>query len=164
MVDWALLSNVGQSYGGISALVSGVALIAAIRANILQQDQTRIAQHQHALDVQARIIQNTIESNELKQTFEAELTAEQPTASQHAFITLRFRTLQFRYLIEELDDKQLRLILQEETFISPMTRWYWANLGPMWGRAVTSSRQRNFVKIADSALAEAMPDEPPTPS
>jgi hypothetical protein len=60
--DWDVLGNVGQAYGGASAILSGLALCGVVLSAMLQRRQTRIAQlytaRHHQLNLAKLVLEN----------------------------------------------------------------------------------------------------------
>jgi len=91
--DWSLAGNIGDSFGAVSALFSGLALALAIYSMILQQQQNAEFQKAtlHTLNQQAQAIE-LIKSNLLQQA----------DAARVAAITTMIERLELR--IENLKD------------------------------------------------------------
>ena len=161
--EWALLGNVGQAYGGVSALISALALIGVAGALLVQA-------HQHKLDrlTAVRGRQSHIHSvvREDPQLYSPVIGGDLEDERSMRRRMLRLESL--HYLATGFDTG----LLTEETLRSEAfaaffryeeNRQFWEMANSYWLVGTHSRKHRRFVKIANEELAYAKSTGPGLP-
>lgn len=153
--DWTVLGNVGQAYGGVSALISAIALTGVVGSLLLQARQhsldriTAVRGRQAALYHIVREDPNMYwpimggvsgdESSVKRWTFSIELLA---------YVSASFET---GLLTEE--GLRIQIFSGSGYFRYEENRQFWAMASKYWVDASSTRRRRKFVKIANEELA-----------
>jgi Family of unknown function (DUF6082) len=156
-VNWEELSDVGQSFGGISAGLAAVALIALAWSVRLQIRQMKINSMQSTRQMQFDLVMMMLADPEYARLF---LPENAPAADFEKFrvnvyATLHFRYQQYSFAAGELTDAQLRLMLSREYFFFPAFRSRWREIQPYWENVWRHGREGRFVRIATEECAKA---------
>ena len=153
--EWALLGNVGQAYGGVSALISALALIGVSGALLVQARQHKLdrltavrGQHSYILSVVREDLQlyAPVMGEDLKD--------ERSTRRRW----LRIEALQ--YLATGFDtglltEEALRSEAFPGFFRYEENRQFWETANSYWLSETRGRKRRKFVKIANEELAYA---------
>jgi Family of unknown function (DUF6082) len=153
--DWPLLGNVGQAYGGMSALISGIALLGVVASLVIQR-------RQHYLDANAFIRQRQSELfgliREDPHLYWPLLGADidDPDAVRRH----TFRVEWFTYLLAGFEsgyysEDELRHEAFPALFRRERNRNYWERASGHWRMQIKTRGAQSFVRIADEELAVA---------
>jgi hypothetical protein len=121
--QWGTLSDIGQSYTGVSALLSGGALLAVARSTRLQAQQMTIVQYQALRGTQYDNFRMAIENPALQKTYSKPMSG--LTFEQQAFLTMRFRHLEFASFAGEIQEQDLAELLKTDVLSDSKAREYW---------------------------------------
>jgi hypothetical protein len=134
---WADLANVGQAYGGIAALLSGLALVGVAVSLLLQWRQTHsenlLAVRQRHFDLVRLSIGEPVLLGRISGIDNRE------NALLHAYTNLWVAHWAMLWDLRQCEEKQLRNLVSQ-LFRSREARDWWEANGPMW--SVKSSRRR----------------------
>jgi len=149
--DWGTLSEVGQSYTGISTLFSVAALMGAVLTIRLQLRQSQVAQEQALRGTQFQLLSLALRDEDLLQTLSLALPddTDRQTKRQHVLLTMGLRHLQFLYLTKDLPTAALEETLRSEFFTNQRAREHWARVRDDWAAGVNGRRERTFVVTAE---------------
>jgi Family of unknown function (DUF6082) len=156
-IDWGELSDVGQSFGGISAVLAAVALVALSWSVGLQIRQTNINLMQSVRQMQFDLVTMALVDPNYARLFLPEnATADDfKKFKTEVYATLQFRYQQYSFVTGELTDAQLRLMLSREYFCFPAFRSHWREIQPYWEKVWRHGREGEFVRIATEECAKA---------
>jgi hypothetical protein len=160
-VDWQLMADVGQAYGGISAILSGLAFIAVAATVFMQFRQTRISQLQAVNATQIELFRTAYDHPDLQTAWRGSPVSKLSSTMwrRHTYLNLVFRYFQLGYELRVISDGAIRQGAAER-FGTQFSRDYWANGRIMWANSANSVRQRRFIKIIDEAYQSAASDPP----
>lgn len=152
--DWEKISDIGQAYGGISAILSGFALIAVTVSLLFQRRQ--IAADRAYADRQRHfeLVKMAFEDPSLIQVVEHDLSAE-PDARERMYANMWMGFWHASWSHGGMSDDALSYHLGE-MFKSPTAWRWWAQVGPIW-RLSGSRRDRAFLELAMRAWHSVPP-------
>jgi hypothetical protein len=159
VLDWSRLSNIGQSYTGVSALLSAGALIAVVVTVQLQIKQARLTQQQATKSMQFELLRLVLNQPDLYGPIVgfSDRNMNKREIRQHAFATMWIRYASFVYETGEIDESVLREELFAETFASEEGRRWCHNALPSWDRSASRHpHRREFVSIMHEEYGKAV--------
>lgn len=161
--EWALLGNVGQAYGGVSAIISALALIGITGALLVQANQHKVDRLTAIREQHSHI--NSVIREDL-QLYAPVMGADLEDERSLRRRLLRVEALQ--YLVSGFDsglltEETLRSEAFTEFFRYEENRQFWEMANSYWLAGARGRKQRKFVKIADEELAYAKSTGPGLP-
>jgi len=150
-VPWDHLADVGDAYGGASALLSAVALCGVGASLIYQQRQLRqemvmIRRQQHF-----ELIRLGIDDVDLLRAVDVEL-GEAPDGRQQAYLNLMTNYWHSMWELGEIDDEELRA-LGSSIFRGEVGCRWWAKYGESWIGTRQRPSRRRFIEMMSEACA-----------
>lgn len=161
--DWKSLSDVGQAYGGMSAVLAGLALCGVGASLVLQQRQARQERASGERQRHLELIKIAIDHPEFLEAVDIDLF-EDARSSLLMYANLSVGHWLAAWELGESDDEELRTNLRT-FFKSPISRAWWNNVGTHWVSQANGKRRR-FISIMFEELfaAENRAESPPTSS
>ncbi|MFG1994757.1 DUF6082 family protein [Actinoplanes sp. NPDC048988] len=159
--DWRLLSDAGQAYGGISAIVAGLGLCGIAASVALQVRQTRLAQAISARERHFELVKLGLENPALSYQVGDE-TIE--TYKKKVLINLWVSHWLLVWDIGEADERFLHAAL-DDLFKESAAREWWRQRGESFSMLDTR-RHRQFMTIVSrchTAAERAAQVAPPAP-
>ena len=162
-VDWARLSNIGQTYGAASAVLSALAVGGVAISLFLQANQGRANQVQMVREYQRELVRILLDDPELYlpcwRSYDLpglDINAKR----QQLFSMLRMNYAQMGYEVGIIDEPSLRGDLLKGTFQGVAGREYWMDARQ---RRSLNRRApaRRFWSIVDDEYREAVAAGPP---
>ena len=156
-LDWAALSNAGQSYTGVAALLSGAALVGVIYSINLQRHQVSLAQRQAVREMQFGLLRLEMEDPILR-TDAHVATASHEEFRRSVLRTQWLRYMEFAYLSGELAQRPIATILEREIFFTPDGRAWWRRERHHWSpdsMANSDAGYRRFFDTVEGAWQRA---------
>jgi hypothetical protein len=152
-LPWNQLADVGDAYGGASAILSAAALCGVGASLIFQQRQVRqelanIDRQQHM-----ELLKLAIENPDLIEVLDAD-TARAPHARQQLYANLTMMYWLAVWQLGEVDEDELRM-MAAGMFRSEITRSWWARYGSIWIGTRSRPDRRRFVSIVTQELKAA---------
>lgn len=150
--DWVRLSNIGQTYGAISAILSALALGGIVASLLYQARDSRIAHEQLTRTFQFELIKLELEDPSLMAAMGAPWGVDIPSdsASLREFLYVQMWVSYWAgsYVTGEMPASVLRNLASDELFRGRAGRAYWAAVGQ---RQVINSkgRRNNFFRLLD---------------
>ncbi len=155
-IDWALLSDIGQSYGVMSAWVAAIGLLvlaASVRSQVLQ---TRISQMQAARMMQLELTRLAMDHPVYRHVFGRELGLMNVEEWRfRAYLNLWMMHLQMLFLTGSTNEKGVRRVLLEELFNNSVGPAYWEASRSAFEAECTTNAHVKFLRVVDEAFAEA---------
>jgi hypothetical protein len=157
--NWSQLSNIGQTYGAISALISSLALGGVVVSLIFQARDLRTARNQNIRDFQHRLIRMEMEDPTLMTALGAPwnlaIPAESEKIRQYLYIHMWASYWAGNYSLGELTDSEVKFVAINELFRGKAGREYWASIR---SNVLTHSKGKyyRFAQIIDAAYNEAI--------
>ncbi|MBM2614747.1 hypothetical protein JIG36_04155 [Actinoplanes sp. LDG1-06] len=149
--DWQTLSDVGQAYGAISAILSGLALCGVAVSVTVQWRQTVWARIASARERHFELIKLILEDPELSYRGPADVESDREHRRQ-LVCNLWVSHWMLLWELGELDAESLRYAF-DDLFADAVSRDWWRSAGPIW-MAHRSRRRREFVAVAWSSFEE----------
>jgi len=152
-LPWQQLADIGQTYGGASALLSAVALCGVVASLLFQRRQVRqglveMDRHQHF-----EIMRIALERPELIEVLDAR-NATNPHADKELFANLMMMYWLAVWELGAVDEAELRA-MAVDMFASETARRWWSRVGGVWIGTHGRRERRRFISIISAALAEA---------
>lgn len=155
-VDWARLSDIGQSYGVASATLSALALCAVAVSTVIQARQARATQLHAARSLHLELLRFAIDRPSYRAALGAgfELLDDDEWTS-NAYVNLWMMYLKTAFLTGSINEPGLRRILREEIFAGGPGRTYWAAIRSAMAAEADTRSARRFVAIADEEFSRS---------
>jgi Family of unknown function (DUF6082) len=161
---WPQLSNIGQTYGAISALISSLALGGVVVSIFFQSRDLRATKIYNSRDVQHRLLRMEMDDPDLMTAIGAPWNLPIPNESkkirEHLYIHMWITHWAGSYAIGEMDDSGVKRIAIIELFKGKPGREYWSNVR---SNLIANSRGAyyRFACIIDEAYGEVMKSNTP---
>jgi hypothetical protein len=160
-VNWLTLSNVGQTYGAVSALLAALALVGVALSVLLQ---VREARHNRVDAGRTRHYElvRMVMDNPLYFQAEAKLDISVDMRRLIAYINLRVQFWQMLWEFDELPEVELRESLAAGIFAASAGRYYWEQFGEARTKYNAGTRrERRLHKVLDEEYRKAVASGPP---
>jgi hypothetical protein len=157
--DWLQLSNIGQTYGAVSAILSALALGGIIASLLYQARDSRNAHEQRTRTFQFELIKLELEDPSLMVATGAPWGVDIPsdTASLREFLYVQMWVsyLAGSYATGEISASTARQLAGLELFHGKAGRTYWAAVG---ARQIANSKGRynQFYRLLDDEYRKAI--------
>jgi hypothetical protein len=165
-VNWGRLNEIGQSYTGVSAIVSAAALVGVTISLRLQARQTELLQQQTARQFQFEILRMASDNPAFAPVMVAALPADDRSHEAfklHVFQVQVLRFFEYSYLSDQYSDSSLEHILEHEFFPAAANQQWWGRVRGYWLTESKTGRSHRFIEIVDRAYA-ATESPPPGPT
>jgi hypothetical protein len=150
--DWAELSNIGSTYGGISALISSIALGAVVISLLYQARAGHTAREQSIRSLQQQLIRMEMEDPTLMTAMGAPwglpIPAESANIRAHLYIHMWTTFWAGNYVVGELTGPAVRKLVRSELFNSNAGREYWTTIRENV-LSTNEGKYRHFARIVD---------------
>lgn len=161
-IDWQLVGNVGQAYGGVSAILAGLAFLAVAVSLLMQARQARVAQLQAAHAMQLELFRLAYEHPDLQEGWSRSVDLPYPEWRLRTYVNLVFAYLRMSYEMQTLSEPALRRALRNR-FQTSLGRAYWEGARNAWRTGARGHRQRNFYQLSEEAFLETAVNEQALP-
>jgi hypothetical protein len=163
--NWPLLSNIGQTYGAVSALLSSIALGGVVLSLLYQARDSRTAREQTTRSLQLELIKMQMEDPALMTASGAPwgltIPAESEPIREFLYIQIWISYLYGSYIIGETSEPTLRYVFANELFRSRAGRSYWEARSERQSIGGGSQRHNHFYLVLDDEYKKAMSDNVP---
>jgi hypothetical protein len=155
-VNWSRLSEIGQTYGAASAILSTVALGAVAVSLIFQARQARAQQVQAARQYHFELSRMTLEDPELYfPSWGASILPSTQERRRRAFTNLIFNYYWMSYDLRAIPEPELRRAMAE-IFSGPIGQSYWKGARDAWVTLSENRRALRFVRIIDDVYSKSI--------
>jgi len=162
--DWSTLSNVGQAYGGVSAILTALALIGVAASLLVQRKQADIARTQAIRAFQLQMLTLCLERPETYYPLMGhEVTGSIEDARRQIFATYFLNYVHAGYSIDFFDEQSLTSDVFPRFFNFDAGRTYWETMRPLWVARYFSKKSRRYVEMLDASYDRAVLAGPPIP-
>jgi hypothetical protein len=160
--NWRRLSDVGQTYGAVSAIVSGVALAAISVSLILQARELNLSRAQVMRSYHLDLMKFSIENPSLLSSWGVEppINSNIEDMQRIGFTNMLVTFWKTSYEIKSIDSNELRSNFST-MFQGEAGRKYWAASRNGWIRGIEDHRTDRFVKIIEEEYWKAIDSGPP---
>ena len=149
--DWSQLSNIGQAYGGISAILSTLAILGVAVSLILQNRQVRAEQLLTLRNRQLEIIKLSMEMPHLVLR---DPQRDDATVILDSHSNLWMQQWHLMWDLNLIDDAELRS-LTTDLFLDERRQAWWDRFGSGWDGGTRLSNKLTFSTVVDQGLAAA---------
>jgi hypothetical protein len=161
-LDWNRLSNVGQTYGVVSAIVAAVALLGVAASLVIQSREAKAARLNAHRGYHAELMRMAMDDPGYMKCWGPYLTDSFTSERQFTYVNLIVAQWYAEYQIGQLGDTLLR-VNAISVFSSVPGRTYWAAAGTTWRTSYSGRRAERFHSILDDAYREAVKQPPSKP-
>ncbi|HEX3780628.1 MAG TPA: DUF6082 family protein [Pseudonocardiaceae bacterium] len=154
-LDWSRLSNIGQTYGAVSAVVASVALFGVVASLVIQSREVKAARLNSQRDHHVNLMRMAMDDPLYMECFGPYLTENFETERQLVYINLLVAQWYSEYEIGEPSDAPLRAAAVN-VFASNPGRRYWEVAGQYWQDNYPGRRAKRFQRVLDEAYREAL--------
>ncbi|MET9726184.1 DUF6082 family protein [Streptomyces zaomyceticus] len=156
--DWGRLSDISQTYGAVSVVLSAAALAGVALSLLYQVRQSRTSNEQAVRDSQLQLVMLALSDPDLLQAWSppvAPVTLKRHR--QHLMTSLALGELLQRFRIGHLSAEKLAVKL-ESHFRGEIAREQWERDGLGWRRTMEAGdrRDRVFVRLVDESYRAAV--------
>lgn len=167
-INWINLSNVGQTYGAISALLTALALGGVVISLFYQARDVKTAREQAT-----RTFHHELLRMEMEDPFYMEILGvpwglaaglnDYDSLRRNHFINMWISFWQSQYVLGDMSDDNVRSTVSAELFVSIHGRRYWSSTR-ISKLKYNKGRRLRFVKIVDEEYTKAVVSGPPVAS
>jgi hypothetical protein len=150
-LDWPFLSQVGEAYGGASALLSALAIWGVVASLILQYRQHRAAVLHNLGQRHYDLVRFTVEHPAFAVSWGEDSNVDD--YEYRSFCNLIMTHWLTLWRLREFDERSLRASC-DRLFRNRVPRLYWAEVGEKWIAAPTQ-RERRFLQVVNASFAAA---------
>jgi Family of unknown function (DUF6082) len=162
--DWKELSDIGSTYGAISALISSLALGAVVVSLLYQARAGRTAREQSIRSLQQQLIRMEMEDPALMTAIGAPwglpIPAESAEIRAHLYIHLWATFWAGNYVVGEMAEPAVRKLVRSELFNSNEGRRYWATIRDNV-LSTNEGKYRHFALIVDDEYQKVLMNKVP---
>lgn len=161
-INWDVVGQVGETYGGASAVLAALAFVAIAISLILQASQLRSARVQVVRNMHRDLLRMAMESPSLyRPVIGATGDATDDDVRQHFFAVLWMNYMRLAFEERVVSESSLRKEVLAGMFGSQSGRDWWAQVRDDWHEGTRTSRaERKFYEIVDSEYRKALMREP----
>jgi hypothetical protein len=162
-IDWTNLSNIGQTYGAASAILSAVALIGIALSLFIQARQAKIERVRITRERQMELLRIILDAPEVYSPvigvgayFSAEAAPSEVDTRRFLFCTMWVNYARMGFEAGVLTEEILHDDIFGPAFESdPMRKW-WARVRKYWsGNLIQGRKEHRFVQIIDEEYRKA---------
>ncbi|MFC8850407.1 MULTISPECIES: DUF6082 family protein [unclassified Micromonospora] len=158
--DWALLGNVGETYGAASAILAALALIGVATSLVLQGREAKAAREQSIRALHTDLLKMAIDDPELLECWgPIEEAADLDWFRKHVYTNLIVSHWQLMWEVDVLSEAHLE-VLADQFFKGTAGRRFWAEARGPRMKAETSRRARRFTAVVDQSYLSALDSGP----
>jgi hypothetical protein len=154
--DWGRLSEIGQTYGAVSALISVVALGGVAVSLILQLRSAQLDRAHAYRSVHLQLIEMAFDNPDLLECLGFSVASTEVDRRQNLYCNQLYLALEMGCEVGALHDERLRVSVRE-MLTGPGRRW-WGETREARAASITGRRARHVFDIVDEqwrlALAE----------
>jgi hypothetical protein len=163
--NWQELTDIGQSYTGVAALLSAAALVGVVISIRFQAEQSQLLRRQVARDMQFGLLRLAMADPHYASVFHTDSV---PSIQGHedyrkaVFRTQWIRYLEFAFFSGELSEAEIQLGLEDEFFANVDNRLWWSEVRQYWTARASEkpTLHKRYIDILDQACSNrAIPSE-----
>lgn len=152
-LPWGQLADVGQAYGGASAILSAVALCGVVASLLAQRQQLRQELAEMDREHHRDLIGLALDNPEFLEVLDAK-TASGPHARQELFLNLIMMYWLAIWELGGIDEAELRA-MTAGMFENEVSRRWWARIADVWIGTRGRRERRRFIAIVSEELARS---------
>jgi Family of unknown function (DUF6082) len=160
--NWGTLSDVGQAYGGVSAILTALALIGVAASLLVQRQQANIARTQAIRAFQLQMLTLCLDRPDTYYPLMGhEVVGTTEDARQQIFATYFLNYVHAGYSIDFFDEQSLMGDVFPRFFRFDTGRTYWETMRPVWVARYLTKKSRKYVGMLDTSYEQAVLTGPP---
>ncbi|MFD0901709.1 DUF6082 family protein [Actinomadura sediminis] len=164
-VDWPLLSNIGQTYGAVSALLAAGALVVLGFSVALQAREARHAREQAARGTQFELMRMVLDEPVYRDVVgwsaQDGLTSDEFRRDLYINLLLNWWRMQWEF--KDMSEPEVRQAARRDLFSGNAGRDYWRRHGDLRRSFALTRRGRRFEEIFAEECAAAIASGPVGP-
>jgi hypothetical protein len=164
-IDWNRLSNIGETYGAVSAVVAAVALLGVAVSLVIQSREASAARKNARRAHHVELMRMAMDDPRYMECWGPYLTGSFDAESQYTYVNLVVAHWYAEYQIGEMSDALLRATAAS-VFASASGRHYWQHTHEFWRDNYRGRRAKRFHTALEETYREAIkkpPSAPPAP-
>ena len=158
-IDWTRLASVGQAYGGVSALISALALLGVAISLVLTVRQGAVSRANGLRLLHIELLKISLDKQPLLDCWGE--VGESTTASQlaqHIYSNLIVSHWQMEYEIRTLSETELRAMAMR-FFRGEVGRQFWSDARELRMTTAIGRRDRRFHEVMDAEYRKVLADQ-----
>lgn len=159
-MNWSELSNVGQTYGAVSAILSALALIGVSFSVLFQTREARFSRLEANRTRHYDLVRLALENPTYSEIFGLPHDVPIETSRGIAFINLSLQFWQMMWEFSDMSENELRFVATN-LFNTSLGRDYWQRYGQTRLRNDNTKKEREFDATIDSVYRVAVAGGPP---
>jgi hypothetical protein len=152
--NWALLGNIGQAYGGASALISAIALVGVVGSLLIQARQHSLDRLMQLRGRQAQIYAVVREDPQLYWPVITGSYTDERAVQRWTFTIEYLQYCAARYETGLIPEQSLRNEMFPAFFRLEDNRVFWDSVKEYWIESAATKKRWQFVMIANEELAK----------
>jgi hypothetical protein len=155
-IDWSQLSNVGQSYGAISAVLSALAVAGVSVSLIFQAREALSARRQGTRAIHTDLMRMAMDDPAYMECW-GNIFGDRSHNERRQFLYVNLMIAFWATLWEtgDFEERSLREIAANELFSAKPGRQFWESIEGKWYTHATNAHMNRFLKILDEAYIHA---------
>ena len=162
--NWGELSNIGQTYGAISALISSLALGGVIVSLLYQARDGRTAREQSMRSLQQQLIRMEIDDPTFMDATGAPwnlpIPADSASIREYLYLHMWVSFWAGQYVMGEMPIESVKAVARNELFSSRAGRTYWTAVGQRM-LDTSTGRYHRFTRLLDEEYRKLAVDKIP---
>lgn len=156
-INWARLSSIGQTYGAISAVISGVALVGIAVSLFLQARELDLTREQMFRNYHLDLVRFSIENPQFISSwgYVPPVASSLDDVRRVGYINMIVSFWSTSYVTRRLDEGDLQLNFAQ-MFKGEVGRNYWEAARDGWRESAGDRRRKKFFNIADAEYSKAI--------
>jgi hypothetical protein len=161
-LDWTRLSDIGQTYGAISAVVAAVALLGVVTSLVIQRKEAKAARINAQRDRHVELMRMAMEEPRYMECLGPYLTESFAAESQFTYVNLLIAQLHAQFELGDLDEGRLAANAAA-LFAGRPGRRYWQASATFWRENYPGRKARRFHHVLEEAYRRAGAQPPAVP-
>lgn len=164
-INWARLSNIGQTYGAVSALLTALALGGVVISLLYQARDVKTTREQASRTFHHELLKMEMEDPLYMEALGAPwglnlMLKDYDSLRQYNFVHMWVSYWEGLYMLREMSEQTVRHAAASELFNGAVGRRYWAS-SRLRRMKLVKGRHLQFAKIIDEEYNKALAGGPP---
>lgn len=161
-INWDRLSEIGATYGAVSAIIAAVVLLGVTASLIIQSREARAARGNAQRAYHADLLRMATDDPRYMECWGPYVTENFDAECQYVYVNLIVTQWHYEYKIGEMTDALLRATAAS-VFAGSPGRQYWKASGSFWRDNYSGRRAGRFFHILNEEYEEALKNPPSGP-
>lgn len=159
--DWGRLSDIGQTYGAVSAIVAAVALLGVAVSLVIQSREASAARKNARRAHHVELMRMAMDDPRYMECWGPYLTDSFEAEGQYTYVNLVVAHWYSEYQVGEMSDALLRATAAS-VFSSAPGRHYWRTAGTFWRDNYSGRKAKRFYQVLNDTYGDAITKPPST--